>query len=131
MRPDNKLHIEIFILVFMFTVGSLCILFSFYYISPNNYVLYDMDSNNKKISSREYTIEALKQKKIKYTKYKNKKLRILSNEVDCIPIILETKFKSDNIYISKNKLIKLLESNLIIKNTTNTAIKVLVETYSE
>ena len=43
MMDKNKLHIEIFIIIFMFIVISLCILFSLYYLSPSNYVLFDYD----------------------------------------------------------------------------------------
>ena len=99
---NNKLHIEIFILVFMFTVMSLCVLFSCYYISPNNYTLYDYDSNNNRAKSKEYMIEPQKHKKIKYNKYENKKLRIVSNDVEYVPIVCENKFKADNLHVNKN-----------------------------
>ena len=130
MMYDNKLHIEIFILVFMFTVVSLCILFSFYYISPNNYKLYDYDPNNNDFIFKEYTIQPQQNKKIKYSKYQNKKIRIFSDEVEYIPLVFENKFKSDNIYVNKNKLIKLVNSDLIIKNTTDKSIKIQIQIYS-
>ena len=129
MVCNNKLHIEIFILIFMFTVISLCILFSFYYISPNNYVLFDYNSNEKYISTKEYTVQSNEQLKIEYEKYKNNKIRIYNDTVELIAIVLENKFKSDNIYIGKNKLIKLINSDLIIKNTTSNSIKIQIETY--
>ncbi len=128
---NNKLHIEIFILVFMFTVMILCILFSIYYISPNNYLLFEYnDNNNKLISSKEYTIDINKQLKLKYSKYKNKKIKILNEQMDCIPVIFENKFKSDNIYISKNKLVKLVNSDLVIKNNLTLPIKIIISIYS-
>jgi len=127
---NNKLHIEIFILVFMFTVSSLCVLFSCYYISPNNYILYDFDPNLKSMSSKEYTINSHKQKKLKYSKCENVKLGIFSNDVEHISVVIENRFKSDNICVDKGKLLKVLNSNLIIKNTTSQSIKVQVETYS-
>lgn len=127
---ENKLHIEIMILVFMFTVISLCILFSIYYISPSNYVLYDFEPNVMSTLTKEYTIKANKQKKIKYCNYPNKVFRILSDDLDHVPIVLENRFKSENIYIGKNKLIKLVNADLIIKNTTNETFKVNVEIYS-
>lgn len=130
MMYDNKLHIEIFILVFMFTVVSLCILFSFYYISPNNYKLYDYNPNNNDFIFKEYTIQPQQNKKIKYSKYQNKKIRIFSDEVEYIPLVFENKFKSDNIYVNKNKLIKLVNSDLIIKNTTDKSIKIQIQIYS-
>jgi hypothetical protein len=127
---ENKFHIEVIILVFMFTVVSLCILFSIYYISPSNYVLYDFEPNVNSTLTKEYTIEPNKQKKIKYCSYPNKVFRILSNDLDCVPIALENRFKSENIYVGKNKLIKLVNADLIIKNTTNNKLKVLIEIYS-
>jgi hypothetical protein len=132
---NNKLHIEIFILVFMFTVISLCILFSCYYISPNNYTLYDYNEsyNNNYISSKEYTIKPNEQQKLKYSKYKNKKLRIYkSNDLanEQLSIIIENKFKSDNVCVNKNKLIKLVNSDLIIKNTSSNIFTITVNTYS-
>ena len=126
----NIFYIEIFILTFMFTVISLCISFSVYYISPSNYVLYDFDSSAKNTLTKEYSIEPNKQKKIFYSKYPNKVFRILSNELDCVPIIIENRFKSENIYVNKNKLIKLVNGNLIIKNTTDQLLKVSIELYS-
>jgi hypothetical protein len=126
----NIFYIEIFILTFMFTVISLCISFSVYYISPSNYVLYDFDSSAKNTLTKEYSIEPNKQKKIFYSKYPNKVFRILSNELDCVPIIIENRFKSENIYVNKNKLIKLVNGNLIIKNTTEQLLKVTIELYS-
>lgn len=127
---ENKFHIEILILVFMFTVVSLCILFSIYYISPSNYILYDFEPNEKSTLTKEYTIEANKQIKIKYCKYPNKVFRILSNDLDCVPIALENRFKSENIYVNKNKLIKLVNADLIIKNTMDHVLKVSIEIYS-
>ena len=126
----NIFYIEIFILTFMFTVSSLCILFSIYYISPSNYILYDFESNAKNTLTKEYSIEPNKQKKISYSKYPNKVFRILSNDLDCVPIVIENRFKSENIYVNKNKLIKLVNGNLIIKNTTDQALKVSIELYS-
>lgn len=126
---NNKLHIEIFILVFMFTVISLCVLFSFYYISPNNYKLYDYDPNNNNFTIKEYTIKPQQHKKIKYSKYQKKKIRIFSNEAEYIALVFENKFKSDNIYVNKNKLIKLINSDLIIKNTTDKSIKIQIQIY--
>ena len=126
---ENKLHIEMFIVIFMFIVISLCILFSIYYISPSNYFLVNFDSKEKSILTKEYTIEPNKQKKIKYLKYPNKLFRILSNDLDCVPITLENRFKSENIYVNKNKLIKLVNADLIIKNTTDKLFKVSVEIY--
>lgn len=127
---NNKLHIEVFILIFMFTVMSLCILFSLYYISPNNYKLSNFDPNNKIISSKEYTIDIGKQKKLNYNKFKNKKIRIINNENECMPVIFENKFKSDNIYIDKNKLISLVNSDLVIKNNLSTPMKINLEIYN-
>jgi len=127
---ENKFHIEIIILIFMFIVVSLCSLFSIYYISPSNYVLYDFEPNIKSTLTKEYTIKPYKQKKIKYCSYPNKVFRILSNDVDCAPITLENRFKSENIYVSKNKLIKLVNADLIIKNTTINTLKVSIEIYS-
>ena len=66
---------------------------------------------------------------IKYLKYPNKLFRILSNDLDCVPITLENRFKSENIYVNKNKLIKLVNADLIIKNTTDKLFKVSVEIY--
>ena len=128
--PNNKLHIEIFILVFMFTVMILCILFSIYYITPNNYLLFEHNDNNKLISSKEYTIDINKQLKLKYSKYKNKKIKIINEQMDCVPVIFENKFKSDNIYICKNKLVKLVNSDLVIKNNLTLPIKIKISIYS-
>lgn len=128
---ENKLHIEIFILFFMSIVISLCILFSLYYISPSNYVLYDFEPSNKITLTKEYTIEPNKHKVIKNCRYSNKLFRILGNELEYIPIVLENKFKSENIYVDKNKLIKLANSDLIIKNTQTHPLKITVEIYSD
>lgn len=126
----SKVHIEILILVFMFTTFSLSILFSLYYISPSNYILYDFTSSNKKTLTKEYVIEPHKQKIIKDTKYPDKVLRIYSNDEELISITLENKFKSENIYVSKNNLIKIVNSNLVIKNTFSKTLNVIVEVYS-
>lgn len=125
----NKFYIEILILVFMFTTFSLSILFSIYYISPSNYVLYDFEESNKPTLKKEFIIQPNKQKKIKECKYPNKVLRIYSDKLDHIPITLENGFKSENIYISKNKLIKLSNSNLIIKNKTYEPLEIKIELY--
>jgi hypothetical protein len=126
----SKLWIEIIILIFMFTTCSLCSLFCLYYISPSNYVLYDFKESNKKTLTIEYNIETNKTKKIKECKYPNKVLRIYSNDVDYVSVTLENKFKSENLYVNKNNLIKLVNSDLIIKNNTNKPIKVILEVYS-
>lgn len=127
---NNKLYIEILILVFMFVTCSLCILFTLYYISPNNYVLYDFKENNKQTLTKEYTIQSNKQKIIKKSEYPNRVFRIFSDKLEYIPITLENTFKSENIYVTKNNLIKLTNSNLIIKNNQTEPIKVIIEIYS-
>lgn len=126
----SKLWIEIMILIFMFTTCSLCSLFCVYYVSPSNYVLYDFKESNKKTLTMEYNIETNKKKKIKECKYPNKVLRILSDDVDYVSITLENRFKSENLYVNKNNLIKLVKSDLIIKNNTDNPIKVKLEVYS-
>lgn len=126
----HKLHIEILILVFMSTVCSLCFLFSLYYISPSNYILYDFKEGNKKTLTKEYIIQPTKQKKIKNCKYPNKVFRIYSESLDCISIDVENRFKSENIYVSKNNLVKLVNSNLIIKNKQSNPLKVIIEIYA-
>jgi len=126
----SKLWIEIMILIFMFATCSLCSLFCLYYLSPSNYVLYDFKESNKKTLTIEYNIETNKKKKIKECKYPNKVLRIYSNDVDYVSVTLENKFKSENLYVNKNNLIKLVNSDLIIKNNTNKPIKVILEVYS-
>lgn len=125
----SKLWIEIIILIFMFTTCSLCSLFCLYYLSPSNYVLYDFKESNKKTLTIEYNIETNKTKKIKECKYPNKVLRIYSNDVDYVSVTLENKFKSENLYVNKNNLIKLVNSDLIIKNNTDNPIKVILEVY--
>ena len=126
----SKLWIEIMILIFMFTTCSLCSLFCLYYLSPSNYVLYDFKESNKKTLIIEYNIETNKKKKIKECKYPNKVLRIYSNDVDYVSVTLENKFNSENLYVNKNNLIKLVNSDLIIKNNSNKPIKVILEVYS-
>jgi hypothetical protein len=127
---NSKIYIEILILVFMFVTSCLCSLFSLYYISPSNYVLYDFKENNKRTLTKEYTIQPNKQKKIKMTKYPNRVFRIYSDKLDYVTITLENAFKSENVYVTKNNLIKLSNSNLIIKNNQNDPIKVILEIYS-
>ena len=127
---ENKLHIEIFILIFMSIVISLCILFSLYYVSSANYVLYDFEPSNSITLTKEYIIEPNKQKTIKSCRYPNKVFRVLGDGIDHVPIVLENSFKSENIYINKNKLIKLANSDLIIKNTTGKTLKITLEVYS-
>lgn len=127
----NKLCIEFLILLFMFITFCLCISFSLYYITPSNYKLYDFNENNKIVLTKEYTIGPNKNKKIKGLRYPNKMFRIFTNELEYVAITLENKFKSENIYVNKNNLIKLVNSNLIIKNNTTATIKVTVEIYEE
>jgi len=126
----SKIWIEIMILIFMFTTCSLCSLFSLYYVSPSNYVLYDFKESNKKTITMEYNIETNKKKKIKECKYPNKVLRIFSDTLDYVSVTLENRFKSENLYVNKNNLIKLVNSDLIIKNNTDNPIKVKLEVYS-
>lgn len=126
----HKLHIEILILVFMFIVCSLCSLFSLYYISPSNYVLYDFKDSNKKTLTKEYTILPNKQKKIKMCNYLNKVFRIYSDGLDYMPLTVENRFKSENTYVTKNNLVKLVNSDLIIKNKQLESLKVIIEIYT-
>lgn len=126
----SKLWIEIMILIFMLTTCSLCSLFSLYYVSPSNYILYDFKESNKKTLTIDYNIEKNKNKKIKECKYPNKVLRIFSDDVDYVSITLENRFKSENLYVNKNNLIKLVNSNLIIKNNSDNLLKVKLEIYS-
>ena len=66
MTHSNKLYIEIFILIFMFIVISLCILLSFYYMTPSNYMLFDYNPDNKRqFSVQEYIIKPHKEKMAK------------------------------------------------------------------
>jgi hypothetical protein len=106
------------------------VLFSFYYISPNNYKLYDYDPSNTNFVSKEYTIQPNKEKILKFSKYQNKKIRILKNDDECIPLVFENKFKSENTYVGKNKIIKLVNSDLIIKNTATDPIQIKIQIYS-
>jgi len=126
---NKSFYIEMFILIFMLITISLSILFSIYYISPNNYVLYDFSDTNIKTFTREIIILPNKCKTIKETKYPNKLLRIYKKDVNLIPVIVENKFKSENIYISKNNLIKLVNSDLVIKNTETTPMTIILELY--
>lgn len=126
----SKLWIEMLILIFMFTVSSLCSLFSLYYITPYNYVLYEFKDSNKVTLTKEYSIEPNKQKKIKECNFPNKVLRIYSDEIDFVSVSLENRFKSENLYLNKNNLIKLVNSNLVIKNNTSSILKIKVEIYS-
>jgi hypothetical protein len=114
----------------MITVCSLCSLFSLYYISPSNYILYDLKESNNKILTKEYIIQSNKQKKIKDCIYPDNVFRIYSESLDYIPITAENIFKSENIYITKNNLVKLVNSNLIIKNKQKEPLKIIMEIYS-
>jgi len=124
---NNKLHIEIFVLIFMFLVMSLSILFIFYYITPHNYVIYDYEPTIKPISTKKITIDTNKEKIIKYKNIKDKKIRFYSSDYEIIPIMFNNKFKSENIYINKNKLILSKNSDLIIKNTKNIPLNIQID----
>ena len=127
---NSKLHIEILILVFMMTTLSLSILFSLYYISPSNYVLYDFKESEKPTLTKEFVIQPNKHKKIKACNYPNKVLRVYSTNSEYIPVTLENRFKSENIYVTKDNLIKLANSDLIIKNKESDVVNVKMEVYS-
>lgn len=127
---NNVLYIEFFILFFMITVSTLLVLFSIYYISPYNYTFYKLNDNYKMSSKKNYTIQSNDTKKIRNNKYLNKLFRIYSESDVNISTTLENKFKSENIYLTKNDLIKLNNSNLIIKNNNGYPLKVIVEIYT-
>jgi hypothetical protein len=115
----------------MFTTCSLCVLFSLYYVTPSNYKLCKISESDKLLFKKEYIIEPNKKKKIKTLKYSDKYIRIFSENIDFLKVLVENKFKSENLYISKDDLIKLVKSDMIIKNDISDKIKVTVEFYDK
>jgi hypothetical protein len=134
MRQTIITHL---ILIFMLTTVFLCIVFSFYYITPHNYTLYEFNNKKtKKISSKELTINSKDQLVLAYTDYDKKLLKITRpNQINAeenkgICTIITNSFKSENIIIEPNNLIKLNYSDLIIKNNSTNSMKITIEIYS-
>jgi len=134
MRQTIVTHL---ILIFILTTIFLCIVFSFYYTTPHNYVLYKFNNKkNKKISSKEYTINPKDQLTLGYADYDKKLLKITrpnkvnSEENKGICTIITNSFKSENVIIEPTNLILLNKSDLIIKNNSTTNMKITIETYN-
>lgn len=126
----NKLYINYFIFIFMMTIIFLSILFSFYYLTPNNYILYQYNTlTNKKTYSKKYLIEPSKKIILNYNKYYNKLLRIQNLNIQTTCIILTNNYKSENISIKSDQLLRLNKSDLIIHNNTTDKMFIEIEIY--
>jgi hypothetical protein len=125
---DNKIHIKIFVLCFMFIVISLCSLLCIYYVYPSNFLLFDKSNEYKIIKNIEYIIKPHKQIRIKNNDYTNKLLELISDER--LQVLVENKFKSENVLID-NKLILLKNADLVIKNEKDSLLKCNINVYSK
>jgi uncharacterized ion transporter superfamily protein YfcC len=126
---QNKIIIQYFVNLFMIIFMFLFFLLFFYYILPNNYYIYDIDTNDKIINSSEFVIQKNEEKIIKYNDYKDNKLGFINDNSECINLIITNNLKSENVKINKNKLIKLINSDIIIKNNTPEPLNIKINIY--
>jgi hypothetical protein len=129
-----KKYIALFIMLFMLIVIILSSLFSLYYSIPNNYNLYDFDDkkSNKKTLTKLINIKSGESITLKYIKYQNKLLRIINENNNNINVIFSNIFKSQDLNVNSNKLIKLkYDSDLIIKNNDFNSINIKIELYTD
>ena len=133
----SKESINYSIIIFVMIIIVLLMCFSFYYILPNNYFLYE----NKLISN----IKPLKTINIKLNK--NGKYIINSNDIDNlnnmsiqiktksvnypIKILISNFLKSQNLYIVEDTLFKSVNNSCItIINDTNKSVSLDINFYS-
>jgi hypothetical protein len=129
----NKPYISYFIYIFMMTVLFLSLLFTVYYLTPNNYLLYEYDIKTNKHTltfKTDYIIKPNDSITLDYQQYHNYLLRIINANNSNTCIILSNDFKSENIYIDHIHLLKMVDSNLIIQNSTNENMKITIEFFN-
>ena len=134
----SKESINYSILIFIIVVVVLLMCFSFYYMTPNNYIIYE----DELISN----IKPLKTIKIKINK--NGKYIINSTDIDAdklnnmiiqiktesqnypIKLLLSNSLKSQNLYILENTLFQSINNSCInILNDNNKAINLDINLY--
>ncbi len=137
----SKESINLTIFIFIFIVIILLTCFSFYYILPNNYILYDdVILNNKEIKE----IKPIKKINVKLNP--NDKYTINSNDIDNlnnmaikintdkenypIKILLDNFLKSQNLNVTENTLFQSTNNSCItIINNNKNLINIEINFY--
>jgi hypothetical protein len=119
-----------FVLFFMLITLILSVSFAFYYLSPRNYTLYEYDNKtNKKTLTENFVIKPKEEIILTYKKYKNNLLKIITDK-ESLCLTFTNFYKSENVVIDSNSLIKLNESDIVIKNNSNNNMDIKVELYN-
>jgi hypothetical protein len=127
MIPKN--YIVIITSTFFIIVFILIILLLFFYITPKTYKLYDFDNiKYNLIITDKIVLESSGEYEIESEKLKNKFIKF---NIDNLNLTFTNLLKSENIKynIVKNNLIKVNNSNLIIKNNNKNSIEIIYEIY--
>jgi hypothetical protein len=123
----KKLCIEIIIFIFTLVSFSLSSLFIIYYISSKNYELQTLDKSLKLIKTKNFVINSNEQKIIKT---KNYLFQVINDNDKHTNVIFENNFKTENIYVNHNDLIKTIKSTVIIKNDNDKPLNITIKYYN-
>jgi hypothetical protein len=130
---NSKILITNIIFLFILIVLFLSISFVAYYLTPHNYILYEYNKKtNKKISSELLIIQPKEEHILAYSDYNDKLLKLVkeNNKNSGICLIISNYYKSENVKINSNHLIKLNNSSIIIKNNSNNIMKINLELFT-
>jgi maltodextrin utilization protein YvdJ len=101
-------------------------LFSIYYVSPSNYSLEKVIGKTIKTKTKSFYIKSHEEKNI----YSNDSpMNISNDEKSNVLVTVGNKFKSETIYLKPTDIIKLHNSNLTIKNTSDNTIHITIKFY--